>query len=330
MSCQTRFTFQDNMAAVSKLDYLKKYVSKEEDQGHKKVRRKKKNVKKSRNIMIIDNDVKFSDNTNRQGSDYDDEFELEDEKPQVFVDGHTLLSEHNERMGKYEENRWAPISSGGLGAKDNSAEDSSGGKSLDDHVKRYDSLNAETDRTGRPNHRASRLRHDSDDLSPKMISKDSPDLSPRRIKREHSDSDLEAHGTGENESSGPRRGNQRHDSPDLSPQRSRRRKSSSSDLSPKRLEKRESAKKGKLQHSPDLSPRRRHDSSPDLSPERIRKNQDVSGHEKVRRTRERGSPDLSPTRPEKRNKLEVKAESKRRHEASPELVTSGLTELFIQ
>eukprot|EP00794_Sanderia_malayensis_P000328 gene328-960_t len=221
------------MAAISKLEYLKRYMVNDNDNKTNKEKKKKKRAKKTNNITIIDSDIKFHDKSDPGNCD-SDEFAVEDEKPQVFVDGLTLLSEHLEKnQGKEEGQKWAPLTS-----KDN------------DHL----SSNNFGQKSDSPDlsPKRPRKRHDSPDLSPKRPRKrhDSPDLSPKRPRKRHDSPDLS-----------PKRPRKRHDSPDLSPKRPRKRHDSP-DLSPKRPRKRHD--------SPDLSPKRprkRHD-SPNLSPTR--------------------------------------------------------------
>ena len=289
------------MAATSKLDYLKKYMSSGDDKAGLKSKKKKKRLKTTRNLMIIDNDVKFDDRSKNDKSD-DDEFDLEEEKPQVYVDGNTLLSEHNEKKGKDYKQRWAPVAKWG------------------DTLSTVEYMKKEGDH-------AQKRRHDSDDddLSPARshVKLESPDLSPKRsqkidfskemrmnrVGRGHDSTDSspvyykKQHGHGSPDLSPKRLNKKRYDSPDLSPKRSNRKRHDSPDLSPKRSDK-------KQHDCPDLSPKRsnrkRHD-SPDLSPKRLDDRKEsmsrkkYKDHDNPKRsknvpTKRIDSPDLSPVR----------------------------------
>ena len=304
----------ENMAAISKLDYLKKYMSSDGGAGEKKGKKKRQKVKKVKNIMIIDNDVKFRDNSNKGGSDYDDEFDLEEEKPQVYFDGNTLLSEYNEKNSKEKERRWAPVPARGASPTGKSNEQANDKGSLEPAPRKHQ-------------------RHDILDASPNR--KDSsPDLSPPRNRKasSYSDKDLyrkrHRHDSPDDAESGRNHGNT--SSPDLSPPRNRR-KSSSSDLSPERLKigDHSPSHRRKRQDSLDLSPERKQTRqySPDLSPPRNRKDQRASdlSPRRVENWRKESSysRDLSPERQKESDKTTIKKESHKWQRVSPEVVASG-------
>eukprot|EP00112_Aurelia_sp_Birch-Aquarium-sp1_P024324 Seg7647.1 transcript_id=Seg7647.1/GoldUCD/mRNA.D3Y31 product=BUD13-like protein_id=Seg7647.1/GoldUCD/D3Y31 len=342
------------MAATSKLDYLKKYMSSGGDNAGLKGKRKKKHAKFTRNLMIIDNDVKFDDRSKNNKSVSDDEFDLEEEKPQVYVDGNTLLSELNEKEGKDYKERWAPVSK----------------------WKETSPTTEYTNEEGGHDHAKKRL-HDSDNLFPMRshVRRTSPDLSPKRSQKVDNSVGMKM--------SRVQRGHhspdfssvlykKRHDSPDLSPKRSNKKRHDSPDISPKRLNNRQesissskrykdhdSPKRSQNFHtkrhdSPDLSPKRlsKRYQSPDLSPQRhmtgraqsqdllpvrkTNKGSDLSPQRTLKRSSEQ-SPDLSPKRLNRSHRhitqdagkynkdeqIQKKKSSGNRREVSPEIVASG-------
>ena len=349
------------MATTSKLDYLKKYMSSGDGAGEKKVKKKKQKIIKKQNIMIIDNDVKFNDNR-KAGSDSDNEFDLEEDKPQVYFDGHTLLSEYNEKKGREKEGRWAPVNNRGLtsekdlerGGKNDDLEQRhtspniEGGKNQTNVSKRYDSPETfkpegspdlSPERLGKLSQEhipRKRQRHDSVDLSPrrKVETDSSPDLSPPRNRRAPSSSDRQLYKQRQRHDSLDSTENEKYSgntlSNDLSLSRSRR-KSSSSDLSPERPGRRGRSPSNKqtLYDSPDLSPKRKQSrhQSPDLSPPRNRASHVKSDLSLKRinnsQNRNGNSPDLSPVRQEGHHKTEVKKNPNSWQRVSPEVVKQG-------
>ena len=295
------------MATVSKLDYLKKYMSSENQTEEKRLRKKKKRIKDLKNIMIIDNDVKFNDNKDKNTSDDGDEFDLEEEKPLVYIDGKTLLSEHNEKKEKEGESRWAPVPIGNMSSRALVDKQTSKSRSNVDDISSVRSRHS-------PVQNRFKKRHDSPEKSAQKIRKSrsgSSDLSPERPRAR----------------SPVGRKRQRHDSPDVSPSR-RSRKQSSPDLSPVRNRRESSSsdlspERSKKRGIPDYKKRQRHD-SPDMSPPRNRRRQSSAelspNKSDYRQRKSKCSPDLSPERREKKQKVEIKKE---RHEASPEVVASG-------
>ncbi|EDO42071.1 predicted protein [Nematostella vectensis] len=250
------------MAALSKEEYLKRYLSAPtEDEPKKKRKRKPKAVAKLPRSVIVDDDVAWSDLKPKNPEMKQKEFEFDtagEDAPVVYdEDGSTMIS--TELYKKREEDlrsKWAPLGS------DNSA-------SLGDGSPQRQKTHGLLDLSGGD---VRRQRHDSDSSPPRRQRHDSPDESPVRRQRHDSDSS-------------PLR-RQRHDSPDESPVRRQRH---DSDSSPLRRERHD---------SPDQSPvrRKQHDSS-DLSPPRggIQNDSDQS----LPRKRPGSDADLSPPRARK-------------------------------
>ncbi|KAB5548929.1 hypothetical protein PHYPO_G00061340 [Pangasianodon hypophthalmus] len=250
--------------SISKAEYLKRYLSNDEDGKKSKDKKVKKKRPKlaGKGMKIVDDDIDWRElAVNREEKENKDEDE-EEEAPVIAE----IIDERPDEVKQLEvfrtSNKWKVLGD----TNDESQEVPHSVTSSDvkgSRRTRHDSPDSSPVRRG---------RHDSPDFSPKRKSRhDSPDLSPKRKSRHDSP-----------DSSPVRRG--RHDSPDLSPKRKSRH--DSPDLSPKR----------KSRHdSPDLSPKRksRHD-SPDLSPKRKSRHDapDLSPKRKSRHD----SPDLSPPR----------------------------------
>lgn len=251
------------MAAVSKAEYLKRYLSNVDSGEKKKRKRKVKTGIKTGKSLIIDDDVNLSDLKVKQDSEASRNLlELAEDNPLIFNEtGTTVLSKDLESIKKKEDEKkamWAPIKSfkeeipAGQNTRDFSVRSKVYRRSR--HGSSSPELNSST---GNQN----KQRHDSDDLSPPRTRHDSPDLSPVRQKttRAYSPTNQSPQTKTRHDSSSdqspPRnsrqwenqRGRTRNDSPDLSPPR-----------------------KMKNNRSPDLSPprRNRHDSPPDQSPQR--------------------------------------------------------------
>ena len=310
--------------SVSKLDYLKKYLSK--DKKSAKITKRLKKSKDLKNLKIIDTEVKFTD-TRKTNDSSCDEFDLEEEKPQIYVEGNILLSEYSEKNHADQQNKWAPVSGDGLKKSDNY--DRAEEISTDRPVRNYE---YEDDFI------AERRRHDSPDLSPRRprLKNSSPDLSPMRHQHRKGSVDLSPRRvrvSGRHDSPDIQPMKRNDDSPDLSPQRKRSRKhsssslknDSSSDLSPNRQEYRYKSSKEieQLDSDSDLAV------SQDLSLRR--KNNHFSllkkhCHAKVRSQEQSISPDLSPKRNEAYNNLNDKKFNrlKNRYETSPEVVLQGI------
>jgi len=160
------------MAAVSKLDYLKRYMDKPEKDGTKK---KKKKIKKSSNIKIIDSSISFNETKGNPShileEEGDGEFDLQEEKPIVYAqDGTTVLTEEYNQREKQKKERWKSVS-----AVRNDVPSSNSSKTKR-HAQRHDSS-------------------DDDDLSPLRQGQggcdaSDSDLSPIRHMNNDSDQDL--------------------------------------------------------------------------------------------------------------------------------------------
>jgi len=292
--------------------------------------------------MIIDSDVKFNDARDKGDSDYNDEFELEEEKPQIYFDGNTLLSEHNEKKDTEKMDKWAPIP-----ARNSNI--------LVDDTERYGSLqkhgSSSVERSSPQKY--IRKRHDSPDASKeysRLASLSSPDLSPDRPEKGSSENIARKRQRHDSFDFSPKRKGDKESSPDLSPPRntnkyseknSRRKyhrhdsidskesvgNGSSSDLSPERVSKKGSmsTQQGKLHDSMDLSPKRKHNTT-DLSPPRRKSHVSpelLPNKLDSRQKRNRHSPDLSPERQKGEHRTRIENNSKKHQRVSPEVITSG-------
>ncbi|XP_078389777.1 BUD13 homolog isoform X3 [Cetorhinus maximus] len=275
------------MAALTKEEYLKRYLSgSEQEPGRPGPKRRRRKVKsKTGGMRIVDDDVTWKSLAKEKEaalmaaeSDEDDEApvvaEFVDERPEIIQQMEEFRLSNkwkilgDEKKDSQESDLFFQTRSDGLNPDSKSVQK----KRTEDDPQ----LPERKMRTVSPDLSPSRRgRHDSPDLSPPRRGRhDSPDLSPPRRGR-HNSPDL----------SPPRRG--RHDSPDLSPPRKGRH--NSPDLSPPRRGRHD---------SPDLSPPRRgrHD-SPDLSPPRkkLAKNTEkcVRPTDLPSRSTQYNSPDLS-------------------------------------
>ncbi|XP_072342428.1 BUD13 homolog [Scyliorhinus torazame] len=316
------------MAALSKEEYLKRYLSGSEREAERPAaRRRRKKVKiKAGGMRIVDDDVTWKSLTKEKEtvlvaaeSDEDEETpvvaEFIDERPEIiqqmeefrFSNKWKILGddkEDSQESGQFIQTRSDGLIPGSESAQRKKVE---GHPLLPERKIRTVSPDLSPARRGRHDSPdlspARRGRHDSPDLSPARRGRhDSPDLSPAR-KGRHDSPDLSPARKGRHDSpdlSPARKG--RHDSPDLSPPRKGR--CDSPDLSPPRKGRRDSPdlsppRRGH-RDSPDLSPPKRgHRNSPDLSPPRRgrRNSPDLSPPRRGRRD----SPDLSPPRRGRRN-----------------------------
>uniref|UniRef100_A0A8B9KCS3 BUD13 homolog n=1 Tax=Astyanax mexicanus TaxID=7994 RepID=A0A8B9KCS3_ASTMX len=275
-------------AALSKADYLKRYLSKDADnKADKEKKGKKKRVKApGRGMKIVDDDIDWRQLSAKTEEENKEEEEEEEEAPVVAE----IIDERPDEVQQLEafrtSNKWR-IMGGEMSFRHDSPDNSPVRRT------RHDSPDLSPQR---------RVRHDSPDLSPKRrVRHDSPDHSPqRRI---------------------------RHDSPDLSPPRlkaetSRRRHDSSSPSPPRKImkstgtklfdfsytcrEKHKSSSKSRASDS-DLSPPRRRanarqGSDSDLSPPRKRasgrrgSDSDLSPPRKRQQGGRDSDSDLSPPR----------------------------------
>ncbi|XP_026037810.1 BUD13 homolog isoform X2 [Astatotilapia calliptera] len=216
---------------LSKAEYLKRYLSADDDSLKSKGKAKKKRRKvPEKGLKIVDDDIDWKQMVTQQT-----EIEEEDEEEAPVIA--EVIDDRPEEVKQMEvfrtSNRWKVIgvdqnddTEEGNGKEHQSTEAGSLSRGL------HDSPELSSKRRGQDSP-VKKTRHDSPDISPpKRSRKYSPDVSPHRTR--HHDSPDVSH---------PRR--RHHDSPDVSPPKRRR------------------------HDSPDVSPprRRRHD-SPDLSPPR--------------------------------------------------------------
>ena len=306
------------MAALSKEEYLKRYLSKSDSGAEKKRKKKVKTGVKPGKSLIIDDDVNLSDIRIK----HDDEgqgnlLELAEEKPLIFdEDGTTVLSKDLETIKKNEEARkamWAPM-------KDLTEED---------HFQSPHSSkvgDASLTSTRRNEEMTRRKRHDS--LSPETNKgSGSLELSPARNTRSNSpkvsrEKSKSVKSGGSRVGGSPPRMEAIHDLKDMSPPR-RRTQQNSEDMSPPRRKTKDNSNDlsptRKAPHgSADMSPprrRTRHDSE-DMSPPRRKTRHDSEDMSPPRRTRH-DSGDISPPRRQTRHDSEdMSPPRKGRHDSS--------------
>ncbi|XP_074653252.1 uncharacterized protein LOC141907490 [Tubulanus polymorphus] len=263
------------MAASSKAEYLKRYMSEDADQKPQKKKRKKlkaPNVKKVSGLRIVDDDVDF-DSLLPENIDNAKEEDLYDDQAPTIAEVIDERPEHIKQLEQYRtSNKWKTMEN---------ISDDENGKNSGPRNTRHDS-----DSDASP---PRKKRHDSDsDASPprKMRHDSDSDASPPRKKRHDSDSDA----------SPPRK--KRHDSDSgASPPRKKSFSSSNKSKEESRNGSRSSAK----------SKTHRKDTDSDNSPPRKsdRKDSDNSS----RRRRSDYSPDLDPSRG--KEKLSQKSRVKR-------------------
>ncbi|XP_043076694.1 BUD13 homolog [Puntigrus tetrazona] len=260
-------------AALSKADYLKRYLS--NDEAGKKSKEKKLKKKRpkptGRGMKIVDDDIDWRQLAAQDEEEKGGEEEEEDEAP-VIAEVIDERPEEIKQLEAFGTGKWKVI--GATERDPQETQDSLLDESLDpDHRVRHDSPETSPGR---------RVRHDSPDLSPKRTRHDSPDLSPQRSRR--------------------------HDSPDLSPQRHRaenkNRRHDSSSPSPPRKSHKSSPSRTQRPHDKE-SPHRKKTkaaSSDDLSPprRRVRKDKGSDSDQSPPRRRPHGrrgsDSDLSPPR----------------------------------
>ncbi|XP_050949599.1 BUD13 homolog [Labeo rohita] len=227
-------------AALSKADYLKRYLS--GDEAGKKSKEKKLKKKRpkptGKGMKIVDDDIDWR----QLAAQHEEEKEEEEDEAPVIADVIDERPDEIKQLEAFGTGKWKVI--GATESDPQEIQDPALDKSSDldrGHRVRHDSPDTSPVR---------RVRHDSPDLSPKRARCDSPDLSPQR------------------------RG--RHDSPDLSPQRQRaenkNRRHDSSSPSPPRKSHKSSPSRTQRSHDKE-SPHRKKTkaaSSDDLSPPRSR------------------------------------------------------------
>ncbi|XP_068755122.1 BUD13 homolog isoform X3 [Montipora capricornis] len=290
------------MAAVSKQEYLKRYLSNSVPEKKKKKKKGPKMASKRPSSFIVDDDITLKDVAVSNAEQAKIEFEDDaDEAPAVYEDdGVTKISiETFKKREEDKKNKWAPIS-----RKPASSPDRREGQNVD-----YDSDNS-------PPRSTVRRRQDTPDLSPRRDSlRQGPGQSPVRIKQERNS---------------PSRRERLDDSPDLSPHRRRQMRSpfrkTANDLSSTNSERRETLIQA--EKSPPRSHRRRHDSGDSmqeqtrdgrsyLSPSR-QQNYHRASRSAGRRARH-DSPDISPQRKGIKTNSHLSAARKRTNHDSNEM-----------
>ncbi|XP_054611301.1 BUD13 homolog [Dunckerocampus dactyliophorus] len=224
-------TVSSKGSELSKAEYLKRYLTADDDAKKPKGKKKRRKVT-GKGLKIVDDDIDWRQTVTVEdhGAEEDDE-----EAPVIaeVIDDRPEDVRHMEIFRS--SSRWKVI------GDDENKEDDAQSEDLPEQTSnrktRHDSPDSSPPR---------RARHDSPDVSPPRRRRhDSPDMSPPRKKRNDSP-----------DISPPRK--KRHDSPDMSPPRKKRH--DSPDISPPRK---------KRHDSPDISPprKKRHD-LPDFSPPR--------------------------------------------------------------
>ena len=301
------------MAAISKQEYLKRYLSNSEAGKKKKKRKIPKSASKRPTSIIVDDDITLEDVKVDDAAKELGEFEVDaDETPAVYEDdGVTKISLETYRKREEDQRtKWAPISQNMQVSPVTKAERKSD----------YDSDNSIPKKTNR-------RRQDSPDLSPQRGGlRDSPDQSPPRKRQDRSSphrstKDFSSSRAEQREAdNSPPRSRRRHDSGDSipeqvhnrlhSPDRStaKRTRNDLPDLSPPRSgSNRNSTMRRVRNDSPDLSPprsgsnrdstmRRVRNDSPDLSPSRSKMNRDSDQSPPRSRKRTNSNSDQSPPR----------------------------------
>uniref|UniRef100_A0AAQ6INY8 BUD13 homolog n=1 Tax=Anabas testudineus TaxID=64144 RepID=A0AAQ6INY8_ANATE len=225
------FTGSSKETGLSKAEYLKRYLSAEEDPKKSKGKLKKKRRKvPEKGLKIVDDDIDW-----KQTVKEEKEIEEDEEDAPVIAE---VIDDRPEAVKQLEDfrtsNRWKVIG----------ADDDKDTEELEGH-QQSESVAPSKSRHDSPEPLSRKSRHD---IPVRKTRHDSPDVSPPRSRR-HDSPENSPPRRGRNDSpdiSPPRRG--RHDSPDISPPR--RGRHDSSDMSPPRQH---SGKPGKVQ-SKDSSP----------------------------------------------------------------------------
>ncbi|XP_047234798.1 BUD13 homolog isoform X2 [Girardinichthys multiradiatus] len=239
-------------AELSKAEYLKRYMSADNDSSKSKGKIKKKRCNvPERGLKIVDDDIDW-----RQMVKEQTEVEEDEEEAPVIAE---VIDERPDEVKQLEafrtSNRWKIV-----GADEEREEEK--GREHTDPVASSKIRPSSSDRSIKGRKHGSpvtKQRHDSPDASPPRKGRhDSPDASPPRRNRHDSP-----------DASPPRRN--RHDSPDTSPPRphsGKPRKMQSKDSSP-RSKHSSSRRSPGLRRSPHAKkPQNRHDSDSDQSPPR--------------------------------------------------------------
>lgn len=241
------------MAAISKQEYLKHYLSNSEGAKKKKKKRIPKTASKHPTSIIVDDDITVRDIKIRDSAQETNEFEGEvDEAPAVYEeDGVTKISlETFKKREEDKKTKWAPIS-----LESQSVFHTEAGKRLNSNSNNSTPRMTSRDGKDTPNlsPRRSGVLFDPDQSPPGK-----KDRGPPRSSVRDSSSDGRRDVSSEGGHSPPRARRRRHDSGDSLPEQTH---CHSPDLSPSR--------QSRLQASPDRSLRRRvRNDSPDVSPAR--------------------------------------------------------------
>lgn len=227
-------------AALSKADYLKRYLSNDDDGKKSKERKIKKKRPKptGKGMKIVDDDIDWR----QLGVQNEEENKEEDEEEApVIAEFIDERPDEVKQLEAFQTSKWKV-----MGATESELQETQDSK-LDG------SLNADS---------GHRTRHDSPESSPvQRLRHDSPDFSPQRRGR-HDSPDL----------SPKRRG--RHDSPDFSPQRDRtnnkNRRHNSSSPSPPRKSNKGSPSRIHRQHNKESPHRKKTKGEGDHSPPKRR------------------------------------------------------------
>ncbi|XP_014900487.1 BUD13 homolog [Poecilia latipinna] len=242
-------------AELSKAEYLKRYLSADDNSSKSKGKIKKKRRKvPERGLKIVDDDIDW-----RQMVKEQTEVEEDEEEAPVIAE---FIDERPDEVKQLEvfrtSNRWKVV-----GADEDREEEEDKGSEHTDPVVSSKIRPNSSERSLKGNKHGSpttNKRHDSPDASPpRRIRHDSPDASPPRKVRHDSP-----------DASPPRK--TWHDSPDVSPPRQhsgKQRKARSKDSSPSRSKHSSNRRSPDVRRSPHAKrTQNRHDSDSDQSPPR--------------------------------------------------------------
>ncbi|XP_052393268.1 BUD13 homolog [Carassius gibelio] len=247
-------------AALSKADYLKRYLSSEEAGKKSKEKKLKKKRPKptGRGMKIVDDDIDW-----RQLAAQNEEEKDDEEEAPVIAEVIDERPEEIKQLEAFGTGKWKVI--GATDSDPQETQDPASDKILDpDRVIRVRHDSPETSPVRRE-------RHDSPDLSPKRARHDSPDLSPQRHRAENKTRRHDSSSPSSPRSSHkrtPPRPQRLHDKE--SPNRKKTKAAASDDLSPPRRRVRTGKGSDSDQSPPRRRPRGRGSSDLDLSPPRKR------------------------------------------------------------
>ncbi|KAM3601983.1 uncharacterized protein V6R79_022271 [Siganus canaliculatus] len=253
-------TVSNKKSEISKAEYLKRYLSANEDVKKSKGKLKKKRRKvPEKGLKIVDDDIDW-----KQMVKVEEEIEEDEEEAPVIAEVIDERPDEVKQLEAFRTSRWKVI-----GADDEEEEEETQEMGHQEASKgRHDTPELSSKR--RHDSPVKKSRHDSPDVSPPRRARhDSPDTSPPRRAR-HDSPDMSPPKRARHDSpdmSPPRRA--RHDSPDLSPPRGKSKKGHSKDLSPARTKSSSSSKnRSPDTHQSSKRTQNRHDSDSDQSPPR--------------------------------------------------------------